>query len=232
MSVPRGLGQNGGHFYSNITTPVEIDCNFIVDSTNGNGLGIRSLKSNGYIRNVFMNTSASPGTNKGATNPNPVAGYAYIQFENNFNAYLGGFSGFVSPLTSTSTTALTQHHVYVITSLGTTTTAQWVTAGLTPGFTPAVGAAFIAAATASLSGTGTVGLPSAGSITAVAVAGDPNATDANTTIAQNGGALVMVQFLAATNTTTTTLVASAPADGTTVALSFKFDRSSVTIDGL
>lgn len=37
---------------------VDLDCNFVVDSTNGNGLGIRSLKGSG-IANVFMNTSAA-----------------------------------------------------------------------------------------------------------------------------------------------------------------------------
>lgn len=58
MSTAR-FGKNGGHFYSNITQPCAISLNFTVDSTNGNGLGIRSLKSNGWVRNVFMNTSAS-----------------------------------------------------------------------------------------------------------------------------------------------------------------------------
>jgi hypothetical protein len=37
---------------------VEIDCNFIVDSTNGNGFGARALKGAG-VQRVFMNTSAS-----------------------------------------------------------------------------------------------------------------------------------------------------------------------------
>lgn len=49
---------------------VQVDCNFIVDSTNGNGLGIRSLKSPGSaIAGVFMNTSASfTGTTHTGTN--------------------------------------------------------------------------------------------------------------------------------------------------------------------
>ena len=38
--------------------PVIIDCNFTVDSTNGNGFGARSLKGAG-VQNVYMNTSAS-----------------------------------------------------------------------------------------------------------------------------------------------------------------------------
>ena len=122
MSVARGF-PNAGHFYSNIVKPIKIDCNFVVDSTNGNGLGIRSLKSNGYVRNVFMHTSATPGANDGYTNPNPAAGYALIQLKQNFNAYLGGFSGFVSPVTGSnivisSSSVLTVGNPYIITAVG------------------------------------------------------------------------------------------------------------------
>ena len=49
---------NAGRNFMWHMKPVTLDCNFIVDSTNGNGLGIRSLKGGG-INNVFMNTSAS-----------------------------------------------------------------------------------------------------------------------------------------------------------------------------
>lgn len=36
-----------------------LDCNFIVDSTNGNGAGVRSLDRGGRVAYVFMNTSAA-----------------------------------------------------------------------------------------------------------------------------------------------------------------------------
>lgn len=49
---------NRGHFYCPHVKPVMIDCNFIVDSTNGNGFGVRSLKGQGVDR-VYMNSSAS-----------------------------------------------------------------------------------------------------------------------------------------------------------------------------
>jgi hypothetical protein len=52
------LGYNGGRFYSSLSQPVLIDCNFTVDATNGNGLGLRSLKGS-LVKNVFMNTSAA-----------------------------------------------------------------------------------------------------------------------------------------------------------------------------
>ena len=232
MAYARGFGLNGQALYSNIAKPCEINCNFIVDSSNGNGLGIRSLKSNGYIRNVFMHTSATPGSNDGATNPNPQVGYAVIQMKNNFNYYIGGFSGSAATLTSTSTTSLTAGNVYAITSLGTTTTAQWQAAGLPLGLTPTVGQAFVAASTASLSGTGTVGLHGATQIVCTSIVGDPNQTIANSSIASNGGAQLIVQFLAATSTSNPTLVPTAPANNSVVSMQFIFDGSSVTIDGL
>lgn len=52
------LGNNYGKFYSFLSKPVELDLNFTVDATNGNGLGVRSVKGQG-VKNVFMATSAS-----------------------------------------------------------------------------------------------------------------------------------------------------------------------------
>lgn len=56
--MANALGYNGGRFYGALTRPVLIDCNFIVDPANGNGLGIRSLKGS-MVKNVFMHTTAS-----------------------------------------------------------------------------------------------------------------------------------------------------------------------------
>jgi hypothetical protein len=228
MSVSRGNGQNGGHFYSNITQPVALDLNFVVDSTNGNGLGIRSLKSNGYVRNVFMHTTATPGINDKALNPNPAPGYCLIQFKSNYRYYLGGFQGFVSPLSGTPLTSTTAGVAYVIVSLGTTTLAQWQAAGLPMGFTPAVGSSFIATATGAIGGTGAVEVPSAtgSGIAAVEVVGDPNQTVSNASIAANGGAQLLIRFLGYGG------AVAAPADSSVCGLSVKFDISSVTIDGL
>lgn len=120
--MSNALGQNGGRFYSTLVKPVLVDCSFIVDSTNGNGLGIRSLKGSG-VRNVFMHTSASPGRGSGNyLNPNPAAGYALIQLKNGYSRYAGGFSGFVAPLSGSNlainSTALTAGSPYVIVSVG------------------------------------------------------------------------------------------------------------------
>lgn len=124
MSVARGF-PNAGHYYSNIVKPIEIDCSFVVDAANTNGLGVRSVKSNGYVRNVFMNTSATPGSNNGYLNPNPAVGYALIQMNQNFNKFLGASAIFVSPQTGpnipiSGISVLTLGAPYVITAVGQT----------------------------------------------------------------------------------------------------------------
>lgn len=232
MSVARGFGLNGQATYVNVTKPMVVWCNFIVDSTNGNGLGERSLKSNGYIESVFMHTTQTPGVVNGVTNPNPLVGYALVTFKNNFVYYLGGTAGFVPPLASTNLTSTTNHTPYVITSLGSTTLAQWQAAGLPFGFTPTVGQAFVAKATGAIGGSGTVGAPGVPTTQVVTVVGDPNTTLNNANIATNAGAQILVELFAATNSSTTTLVPASPADGTVVGLVFNFDGSTVTIDGI
>lgn len=231
MSIARGF-PNAGHHYKNIVKPIEIACNFVIDHSNGNGLGIRSLKSNGFVRNVFMNTSSTPGSNDGALNPNPVAGFALIQLQQNFNKYLGGFSGFVSQLDGSSQTSVTTGHASVIVSLGTATLAQWLSAGVPAGVTPAVGVSFIAIKTGAIGGSAAVQGPSVSGIQSVEVVGDPNLSINNSSIAQNGGAYLLIQFLGATNSSTTTLIPKAPADNSVCGLTMCFDGSSVTVDGL
>ena len=223
---------NAGHAYSNLAKPIDINLNFIVDSTNGNGLGVRSVKSNGYINNVFMNTSVSPGTNNGQTNPNPAVGLIIVQLKGNFNRYIGGFSGIEAPVTSPTTTSTTAGAAYVITSLGTTTLAQWQTAGVPKGQTPSVGMAFVALATGAIGGTGTVGIPALSPIQPLQLVGDPNQSIANSNSAANGGAYLILQAPAATNASTTTLVLTAPANNSVIGMTIRLDGSSVNVDGL
>jgi hypothetical protein len=233
MSVARGFGLNGKSFYTNVCKPCDVNLNFIVDHSNGNGLGVRSVKSNGYVEAVFMNTSATPGKSAGGNlNPNPAAGYAMVVFKNNFIYYLGGFSGQITPLVSTSTTSTTAGGAYVITSLGTATLAQWQAAGVPQGFVPAVGLGFIAIATGAIGGSATVGLPGEQVAPIVSVVGDPNQTLNNSNIATNAGAQILLQFSGPTAAGNTALTPTAPADGSVVGITFKFDASSVTIDGL
>jgi hypothetical protein len=126
--MAQALGNNGGRFYSYANQPVLIDCSFVVDLANGNGLGIRSLKGQG-VRNVYMRTSATPAKGAAPTITNPLsvagsAGYALIQLRHAANRYLGGFNGFVSPTSGSalaitaSAAALTAGIPYTLASVG------------------------------------------------------------------------------------------------------------------
>lgn len=231
MSYQRALGQNGGHFYSNITQPGRIDLSFIVNSSDSAGLGITSLKSNGYVENVFMHTSATPGTNNGHLNPNPAVGIALIQFKNNYKVFLGSQYTIQSPVTGGSLTTTVANVAYQIVTVGTTTTAQWVAKGLPVGVTPAAGVSFVAIASGALGGTGTFKALGVSGISSMEIMGSTILSN-NSSIAANSGVYMMVQFLGATSSSVTTLIPTAPADTCVIGMQAFFDISSVTIDGL
>lgn len=167
-----------------------LDCSFVVDSTNGNGFGIRSLKKSGRISSVFMHTTQTPGTaSNGILNPNPASGYIMVNLQDNYNTYLAGFSGQVCPLSGSSiSSGMTAGVAYVIVTLGNTSLAQWQVAGLPAYITPAVGVSFIAKAT-SFTGTGRVqAIAAAGSgISHIEVVGDSNLSNSNGANVQGQG---------------------------------------------
>jgi hypothetical protein len=230
MSYARGFSQNGTKLNCNITKVCEVELNFTVDAANGNGLGVRTIKSNGYVENVFMHTSSTPGLgNGGYTNPNPAVGFCWVQFKNNFNFALSGSQSIVSPVSGSPLTSVTSGGAYIIVSLGTTTLAQWQAAGVPQGFVPSVGMSFVAKATGAIGGTGAVEVPSVSGIVATEIVGDPNQMINNSAIAANGGAWVLLQFLGATSSGVTTLIPTAPAANSTIAMRFRFDGSSVSI---
>lgn len=232
MSVVRGFGLNGKSYYTNVVTPKDVFLSFTVSAADTGGFGTTSVKSNGYIENVFMHTSQTPGTQNGFLNPNPPNGYALVRFKSAFNYFLNLDSRLAPPATSTTTTSTTANSVYVITALGTATLAQWQTRGLPVGLTPTVGQAFVAITTGTIGGSATVGVPGIPTTSVISIVGDPKQTITNSNIASNAGATVVLQFAAPTNSSTTTLVAAAPADNTIVYLKFSYDGSSVTIDGI
>ena len=223
---------SGGKIYSMHVMPVIIDCNFIVDSTNGNGLGIRNLKGPA-VANVFMHTSATPGTgNVGQVNPNPSVGNIIVQLADNYNRVLSGFNSIVSPLSGSNVaigaSALTVGAPYVLISQGTSTKADLIAIGIPASIvnSPAgaqPGISFIAKATGSGSGSGQVQAPSNSGITNIETVGD-----ANQSIAPVGtpgvGAQIIVQCLK-------NAVLTQPANGTVISLAFLLSNSSVLIQG-
>lgn len=210
--------------------PVLIDCNFVVDSTNGNGLGIRSLKGP-TVTNVFMHTSATPGSNNGLLNPNPASGTIVIQLADNYNRSMSGFHALVSPVSGTpllvASAGLTVGIAYIIVSLGTTTTAAWHALGVPAGVAPAIGVSFIAAATSAL-GTGAVEITAAAGtgVASIETVGDPNLSIAPNPNANQGyGASFIVQCRDYAGAIV------APANGSVISLSFYLNNSSITVQG-
>lgn len=157
-----------------------------------------------------------------------VAGVYQINFSDNYNKYLGLIAELWSPVSGSNVavTAITPTVVYTITVLGTTTTAQWVTAGVPVGITPAVGVTFAAAATSA--GTGQVKVQGVSTIANVEVIGNPNTTISPIGLGSANG-YIIIQTLAATSSSVTTFVATDPANGSTLSLAIYFSDTSNTI---
>jgi len=213
---------NVGKFYTTHVYPVLIDCNFIIDSTNGNGLGIRSLKGQG-VDSVQAYSTVSAST--------PDAGYFKVNLSDAYYRYYGGFSGYVSPVSgSTAINALTANKTYVIRTLGTSTTANWVTAGLPIGVTPAVGVAFQATGSVASLGTGTCTLPTVSSVANIEIVGNPNLTLAPVGVGA-ANPYIWMKFIGATSSSDTTPIAKQPANETTVGIALYLSNSSVEVAG-
>ena len=175
--------------------PVYLECSAVIDS--GQSIGVRSVKGSG----IASITKIATGQYK-------------VQLEDAYNRYLGGMSGFVSPVTGNiNATSMSAGTTYIIRTLGTTTQAMWEAAGLPKGVTALPGVAFSASAAAAAS-TGTVSTASASGIDHVEVVGDPNLTIGNPT-----NPYFIIQTLASG-------VATAPADGSVMGLTILLRNSS------
>lgn len=212
--------------------PVQLDCGFRVD--NSVGAGITGLIGPG-IASVFMHTTTTPA----AGSPNPAAGIIIVNFEDNYNKYIFGNYEIVSPVTGSAInistgSSLTAGVPYRIVTLGTTTTANWVTVGVPTGIAAAVDLTFLAAATSG-SGTGTVKAIGVSGISTVEKCGNPNLSLISTggsIIGNSGpGNYLLLQCLAATNSSTTTLIPTAPAAGSFIRLKFVLNNSVLTNQG-
>lgn len=191
----------------------QIDINFVIDPANGNGLGNRNLKGSPLVANVYTHTSATPA----AGNPNPPVGFVLVEFAKAFSGYITGVMGIASPVSGTPvniSSGLTLHGVYVITSVGTSTPANWQALGLPTNIVPAVGVSFVATTASAGTGTGIVETSGVSGIVVAEVVGDPNQTIGPST----GAGYILVQLLAPTNSSTTTLIPAAPAVGSVVGL--------------
>lgn len=214
--------------YSKHAMPVLLDCNWVVDAANANG--VSSLKGPG-IQAVYMHSS-SPG----ALNPNPANGYVVIQLQDNYYKDYLGMMGQVTALSGSSilvaSAGVVAATTYVITIVGTTTTAGWQSLGLPVGITPAVGVAFVASATTTAAGTGAVQVPHVNGtgIQSMEQVGSPGLTLGPSGLGR-GYPYIIARFMGPTNSSTTTPIAVAPRDASLVSMKLYLSNSSVVTQG-
>lgn len=219
---------SGGRIYSMHVMPVLLDCNFVVDSANGNGLGIRSLKGPA-IQAVYMHTSAPLA---GSGNPNPSAGTIIVQLADNYNRSFSGFNAIVSPVSGSPLTSTTANTPAIIVSLGTATPAQSLAdfraKGLPRGIVPAVGVAFVPTSSGTIGHSAAVEIAAAAGsgVMSIETLGDPNTTLApDPTQNQGFGGQIILQVRNISG------VIAAPADGSVISLAMYLSNSSVQIQG-
>ncbi len=213
---------NAGKLYSGHTMPVEIDCNFVVDAANVNGLGISSLKGP-YVTAVYMHSSAAT-----PSSINPAAGTILVELSDAFNKVLAGSSQIRSALSGSGLTSTTAHIANVITVLGTATAAQFQAKGLPAGVTPAVGVSFIATASGSIGGGAEVQIAAAtgSGIASIEILGDPTLSANPAPSANQGyGASLILQCRDYAG------AIAAPADGSVISIQALLSNSSVSIQG-
>jgi hypothetical protein len=174
-----------------------------------------------------MNTSAPLA---GSGNPNPEAGIIVIQLADNYNRYLSGFTGPASPLGS-SVTSTTSSVPAVVTSLGTSTRAQWLAVGFpsvylnTQTGLPNVGAAFIPTSSATIGGSATIApsIAAGSGIDHIEIIGDPNQSISSNQPQTQGAQLIMQCFKNG--------VLTAPTNNSVISLAFYMSNSSVMVQG-
>jgi hypothetical protein len=223
---------NRGHFFAPHKQPVLVDCHFQVSPSDSAGLGIVSGSLQGQgVANVFMHTTATPGKgSNGQLNPNPQSGIIYVQLTDNFYKMYQIMHSLRGPLSGTNiavdATNLTPGNAYVISSLGTSTSADWLALGVPPGVTPAVNVSFIAKVSGAGSGTGQVQTQSSSGIDHIEDVGSPSLALNPVPVggSPNVGGWIMLECLDAGALT-------APTSGSTIRLSFYMSQSSVVVAG-
>lgn len=113
----------------------------------------------------------------------------------------------------------------------TTNLSDWQHIGVPQGVDPAVGVSFIATATGYSTGGGSTGLVKAVTVSGIShieVIGDPNLSFGPIPMggSPNVGGWLLVQFLAATSSSVTTEIPTAPADNSTVGMSLYVEQAA------
>lgn len=198
---------SNSRIYSMHVAPVEADCDITIGATGA----VSSILGGQLISSV---TRLSAGTYQ-------------IRLTDNYTRLFSMESILQAPVTGSAVAggALSVGTVYSIQTLGSTTQAQWVAAGVDKGITAAPGVIFKAATAGA--GTGTVkAIGNAGIAQVEVISGNNMLASANA-----GGGIIVVQCLAPTSSSVTTMIPTDPAQGSVLGLMFLLSNSSLSING-
>jgi hypothetical protein len=212
--------------YSKHAMPVIVDFSFTVAPSVA--AGISGLSGSQLVSAVYMHSTTT------STDPiyNPAAGYIHVKLTDNYRTFLGFDWAAEPPVTGSAinisdSSVLTQGVPYQIVTVGTSTQANWVAVGMPNGVTAAAGVSFIASVTGGGTGTGTVKALGIAGITSMEVVGNPGLTTINPTGSTSyTGAWFIFQCLAATNSSTTTQIPTAPTTGSVINMKLLLNNSS------
>jgi len=200
--------------------PVHIDLQFTFLSTAGSG--ISNLKGGGVASVIALSSSPAAGNNM-------VAGMLQVTLQDNYFGHYNSIWGIEESSTgaNVNATALVVGTPYVITTMGTTTQAGWVTAGLSPNVVAQPGVGFVAKAVTT--GSGIVKGLAASGIYTVEEVGSPNlmvkgAGPLPGGVLSNGGVILLAMRNASAALTN-------PPDGAVMRLSLILSNSSLNVNG-
>ncbi len=155
------------------------------------------------------------------------AGVYQVQFSDNYNKIISMDSKFESPVSGSVIAggSFITNTIYQIISLGSTTQAQWVAAGLPSNLTAAVGQIFKAAGAGA--GSGTAQALGVSGITSTEIIGLPNSELVSNNPTPGNGGYMYFQCLGPTSAGSTVQIPTDPANGSRVRLRFSLNNSSV-----
>lgn len=219
---------SGGKIYSMHKEPVLLDCNFVIDVDNVNGLGISDLKGPCISAVYSHSTAATPSS------INPAAGTIVVRLSDKYSRSFSGFKAIISPTDGSAkkidNSDLTAGVAYVISTLGNSSAAAWHALGVPAGVTPAVGVSFIAAsvgAGANSSTSRVMASAALGSnVCTMETVGDINLSiNPNPAANQGYGAQIILQCRDYAGAIVQ------PADDSIISLAFYISNSSITVQG-
>lgn len=191
--------------YSKVAGLTWVNCNIVVGSS-------------GAV------TSSSGALISAVTLPTGAVGQYLIRLNDNYNAVVGFEYSIKGPLNATPTaiTGITPGLAYSISTLGSATAAQWVTAGVPVGVTAAVGVVFVCAATSAGTSSAAKSIDSP-VINCINFCGNNSYTSAGVTSME-----LLIQCMGPTDATHPALIPTNPASTSVLSLGFWMRSSSVT----